>query len=139
MTHPAHFFPVTNANVVEVYEHTFPVWTKALGLSNFVVEGTKVAASLAPTPSLCLSTGFLSGQALMAAIDTIAALAAATSERAPRGTVYQHTHFLRPVKGALKIEAEVLRFGKSGAFVEARATDLASKDLIVHASAQFAL
>jgi acyl-coenzyme A thioesterase PaaI-like protein len=32
----------------------------------------------------------------MAAIDTVASLAMATTDRLLKGTVYQHTHFLRP-------------------------------------------
>jgi acyl-coenzyme A thioesterase PaaI-like protein len=139
MSHPAHFFPVTNTNVLEVYEQTFPVWTKALGLCDLRVDGVQVRALLPAAPALKLSTGFLSGQAIMAAIDTLAAIAAATSERAPRGTIYLHNHFLRPAAEALLIKAEVLRFGRSAAFVEVRATDAATGELIAHASTEVAL
>jgi acyl-coenzyme A thioesterase PaaI-like protein len=75
----------------------------------------------------------------MAAIDTVASLAMFTTERAPKGTVYQHTHFLRPaLDDDLKIEAKVLRFGKSSAFAECRATLASSGEIVAPASLEFA-
>jgi acyl-coenzyme A thioesterase PaaI-like protein len=75
----------------------------------------------------------------MAAIDTVASPAMFTTERAPQGTVYQHTRFLRPaLDDYLKIEAKVLRFGKSSAFAECRATFASSGEIVAHASIEFA-
>jgi acyl-coenzyme A thioesterase PaaI-like protein len=75
----------------------------------------------------------------MAAIDTVASLAMFTTERSPKGTVYQHTHFLRPaLNDDLKIEAKVLRFGESSAFAECRATFASSGEIVAHASLEFA-
>jgi acyl-coenzyme A thioesterase PaaI-like protein len=57
----------------------------------------------------------------------------------PKGTVYQHTHFLRPAASAdMRIEANVLRFGKSSAFLEAKVTFIATGELVAHASLEFA-
>lgn len=75
----------------------------------------------------------------MAAVDTIASLAVSTTERSTKGTVYQHTHFLRPARDEdLWIEANVLRFGKASAFVETRVTFVTSGELVAHATLEFA-
>ena len=75
----------------------------------------------------------------MAAIDTLAALAMATTERVPKGTSYQHTHFLRPARGGpFSIEAKVLRFGKTSAFAEARVCIAETSELVAHAVLEFA-
>ena len=38
----------------------------------------------------------------------------------------------------MRVEANVLRFGKSSAFIEAKVTFLASAELVAHASLEFA-
>lgn len=79
------------------------------------------------------------GQAIMAAIDTVASLAMATTERIPKGTVYQHTHFLHPaVNDDFFVKAQVLRFGKASAFTETRVSFASSGELVAHASLEFA-
>lgn len=80
-------------------------------------------------------SGAICGQALMAAIDTVASMAAATSPRLGKGTVYQHTHFLRPAANDdFLIAAEVKRFGKSSAFVDCGVTF----ELVAYAVLEFA-
>ena len=75
----------------------------------------------------------------MAAIDSVASLAIATTERISKGTVYQHTHFLRPaVNDDFHVKAEVLRFGKASAFTETRVSFASTGKLIAHASLEFA-
>jgi acyl-coenzyme A thioesterase PaaI-like protein len=75
----------------------------------------------------------------MSAIDTNTAIAMATGERATRGTTYQHTHFLRPAKGDDFIEeANVLRFGKTSAYAEAKITFATSGAIVAHAVLEFA-
>ncbi len=75
----------------------------------------------------------------MAAVDTIASLAMSTTDRPARGTVYRHTHFLRPAMSEdMKVQANVLRFGKASAFAETRVTFLTSGDLVAHATLEFA-
>lgn len=139
MSHPAHFFPVTNTNVLEVYEYTFPPWTKQLGLCDFSVREGYVSARFPRNEMLRLSSGVLSGQALMAAIDTVAALAISTTTRMPRGTIYQHTHFVRPAANDdFSVVAEVLRFGKIAAYVEIKVWASSSSELVAHAAAEFA-
>ena len=49
----------------------------------------------------------------MAAIDSVASLAIATTERISKGTVYQHTHFSRPaVNDDFHVKAEVCALAK---------------------------
>lgn len=75
----------------------------------------------------------------MAAIDTVVSLSMATTGRAPKGTVYQHTHFLRPaVNDDFYVRAEVLRFGKASAFAETRVSFASTGELVAHASLEFA-
>jgi acyl-coenzyme A thioesterase PaaI-like protein len=139
MTSPAAPFPVTQATVEQAYEFVFAPWVKAMGLCDFKVEQGRVSARLPINDALRFSSGAICGQALMAAIDTITALAMATTDRTTKGTVYQHTHFLRPaIDDDFIVEAQVLRFGKASAFAEARVRLAASGDLVTHAVLEFA-
>ncbi len=131
--------PVTQDNVLAAFDHIFAPWIKQMGLCEFNVSVGRVSAQLPNSGALKFSSGAMCGQALMAAIDTLASLAMMTTDRQPKGTVYQHTHFLRPaVDDGFLVEAEVLRFGKASAYAEARVTSVASKALIAHAVLEFA-
>ena len=139
MNNSAGRFPVTQANVEETYEFVFAPWVKAQGLCDFVVSEGRVAARLPYDTRQAFFTEAVCGQALMSAIDTVAALAMATTPRPSKGTIYQHTHFLRPAVGeAFLIEAEVIRFGKATAYAETSVTEISSKALIARASSEFA-
>jgi acyl-coenzyme A thioesterase PaaI-like protein len=139
MTSPAAPFPVTQATVEQAYEFVFAPWVKAMGLCDFKVERGRISARLPLNDALKFSSGAIRGQALMAAIDTIAALAMATTDRTTKGAVYQHTHFLRPaIDDDFIVEAEVLRFGKASAYAEARVRLAASGDLVTHAVLELA-
>ena len=136
---PQHCIPLTDATVLEYYEWLFAPWVKALGLREFKVEPGVVSAVLPQNDALKFSSGAVCGQAIMAAIDTVASLAMTTKERVPKGTVYQHTHFLRPaVNDDFHVRAEVLRFGKALAFAEVRVSFAATQVLVAHASIEFA-
>lgn len=132
-------FPVTQATVVAAYDLIFAPWVKQLGLCDFAVEGHRVTARLPEADALKFSAGAVCGQAIMAAIDTITALAMATGDRPTRGTTYQHTHFLRPAKDDdFLVEANVMRFGKTTAYAEAKVTFQTSGALVAHAVLEFA-
>lgn len=136
---PRHCIPLTDATVLEYYDYLFAPWVKALGLRDFKVEPGLVTAFLPQNDALKFASGAVCGQAIMAAIDTVASLAMTTEERAPKGTVYQHTHFLRPaVNDDFYVRAEVLRFGKASSFAEVRVTFAATGILTAHASIEFA-
>lgn len=139
MSSPRDLFPVTQATVLEAYEFVFATWVKALGLREFVVSPGCVSARLPEADALKFSAGAVCGQAIMAAIDTVASLAVATGDRPTRGTAYQHTQFLRPAKGDdFIVEANVLRFGKSTAYLEASVAYATSGELVAHAVLEFA-
>ena len=75
----------------------------------------------------------------MAAIDTVASMAAMTGPRVGKGTVYQHTHFLRPaVNDDFIIAAQVKRFGKTSVYVDCSITFVGSGELVAHAVLEFA-
>jgi acyl-coenzyme A thioesterase PaaI-like protein len=144
MTHmakpiPLHCLPLTDATVVEFYEYVYAPWVKMLGIREFKVSPGMVSALLPQNDVLKFSSGAVCGQAIMAAIDTVASLAIATTERISKGTVYQHTHFLRPaVNDDFHVKAEVLRFGKASAFTETRVSFASTGELVAHASLEFA-
>ena len=144
MTHmakpiPLHCLPLTDATVVEFYEYVFAPWVKMLGICEIKVSPGIVSALLPQNDALKFSNGAVCGQAIMAAIDTVASLAIATTERISKGTVYQHTHFLRPaVNDDFHLKAEVLRFGKASAFTETRVSFVSTGKLVAHASLEFA-
>src|SRR6266487_3238281 len=144
MTHiakpiPLHCLPLTDATVVVFYEFVFAPWVKMLGLREFKVSPGMVSALLPQNDALKFSSGAVCGQAIMAAIDSVASLAIGTTERISKGTVYQHTHFLRPaVNDDFQVKAEVLRFGKASAFTETRVSFVSTGKLVAHASLEFA-
>lgn len=136
---PADLFPVTNETAKAAYEFMFAPWVRQLGLRDFDVASGRVSALMPEADALKFSAGAVCGQAVMAAIDTVASMAMCSTERLPRGTVYQHTHFLRPAKGGdFRVEATVLRFGKATAYGEGRITLAGSDDVIAHAVFEFA-
>ena len=144
MTHiakpiPLHCLPLTDATVVEFYEYVYAPWVKMLGLREFKVSPGMVSALLPQNDALKFSSGAVCGQAIMAAIDSVASLAIATTERISKGTVYQHTHFLRPaINDDFHVKAEVLRFGKASAFTETRVSFASTGKLVAHAGLEFA-
>ena len=110
-----------------------------LDLREFKVSPGMVAALLPQNDALKFSSGAVCGQAIMAAIDSVASLAIGTTERISKGTVYQHTHFLRPaINDDFYVRAEVLRFGKASAFTETRVSFASTGKLVAHASLEFA-
>ena len=136
---PTHCIPLTDASVLEFYDWLFAPWVKEMGIRDFSVAKGEVSALLPQRDALKFASGALCGQAIMAAIDTIASLAMATTDRMPKGTVYQHTHFLRPaVNDDFRVLATVLRFGKSSAFAEVRVSFASSGELVAHSTLEFA-
>jgi len=136
---PLHCLPVTDATVLELYEYAFAPWVKILGLREFKVRPGIVSAMFPQSDALKLSSGAVCGQAIMAAIDSVASLSVGTMGRMMKGTVYQHTHFLRPaLNDDYHVRAEVLRFGKASAFTEARVSFVSTGKLVAHASLEFA-
>ena len=131
--------PITDETVLDLYEWLFAPWVKEMGLRDFDVSPGQVVAILPQSDKLQFASGAICGQVIMSAVDTVAALAMATSDRPAKSTVYQHTHFLRPALSQdLRIQVNVLRFGKGSAFAEAKVTLLTSGELAAHATLEFA-
>ena len=110
-----------------------------MGLTDFVVREGFVSMRLPLNDRLKFFSGAICGQALMAVIDTVASMAAATGPRVGKSTVYQHTHFLRPAANDdFQITAEVKRFGKASAYVDCSVSFVGSGQLVAHAVLEFA-
>ena len=121
------------------FDWVFAPWIKEMGLTDFVVREGFCSMRLPLNDKLKFFSGAVCGQALMAAIDTVASMASATSPRPRKGTVYQHTHFLRPAANDdFLLTAEVKRFGKASAYVEVSVTFVTSGELVAHAVLEFA-
>lgn len=136
---PEGLFPVTQDNVQTAFDLVFAPWIKEMGLTDIEVREGYCAMRLPLNDRLKFSSGAVCGQALMAAIDTVASVAAMTSPRAAKGTAYQHTHFLRPAANDdFRVEATVKRFGKASAYIECSVTFAKSGDLVAHAVLEFA-
>jgi acyl-coenzyme A thioesterase PaaI-like protein len=138
-TPPGDPFPVTQDTAQAAFDWIFAPWIKEMGLTDFVVRNGFVSMRLPLNDRLKFFSGAVCGQALMAAIDTVASMAAATGPRIGKGTVYQHTHFLRPAANDdFLIEAEVKRFGKASAYVDCSVKFTGSGELVAHAVLEFA-
>jgi uncharacterized protein (TIGR00369 family) len=118
----------------------FAPWVLDLGL---VVEETGddgAVLRLPWSPRLAREGGALSGQALMAAADTAAAIAvsAARGAYAPMTTVQQSSSFQRPVMGVdVLITARITKLGRTLAFIDIHMT--AGGATAAHATAVYAL
>ena len=138
-TPPNGLFPLTQVTAHAAFDWVFAPWIKEMGLTDFVVREGFVSMRLPLNDRLKFFSGAICGQALMAAIDTVASMAVATGLRLGKGTIYQHTHFLRPAANDdFLIEAEVKRFGKASAYVDCSVTFVGSGELVAHAVLEFA-
>jgi uncharacterized protein (TIGR00369 family) len=129
---------VTNDNVLDTYEDVFAPWVKAMGLTDIEVGEGKASAVLPQSASIQFASGAICGQAIMAAIDTIVALAMLTGEKGTKGTASQNTQFLRPAMGEnLRIEVNVLKFGRTIAYAETHVYFAKSGKLVAHSTNEF--
>lgn len=130
--------PIDQTTVDDVHDVVFAPWVKDLNLTDLAV-GTGWAQALLPQQAhLQWASGATCGQALMAAIDTVAALAMMTTERVAKGTASQNTQFLRPATGRdMVVRTEVLRFGGTIAYAETRVSFVDSGDLVAHSTCEF--
>lgn len=138
-TPPEGLFPVTQESAQAAFDWIFAPWIKEMGFCDIVVREGFCSMRLPLNDKLKFFSGAVCGQALMAAIDTAASMANATSSRMSKGTVYQHTHFLRPAANDdFLIEATVKRFGKASAYIDCSVTFAGSGELVAHAVLEFA-
>lgn len=132
-------WPLTQDNAEAVFDYVYAPWVKEMGLTDCVVREGFCSMRLPLNDRLKFFSGAICGQAVMAAIDTVAGMAVATSPQKSKGTVYQHTHFLRPAANDdFLIAATVKRFGKASAYVDCSVTFVGSGELVAHAVLEFA-
>jgi uncharacterized protein (TIGR00369 family) len=133
---------VTAAQAEEILAAKFAPWVRDLGLRVESVGADGAALRLPFSERLVRVGGVLSGQALMAAADTacVIALAASFGEFRPVATVAQNISLLRPVANDdLRIDARVVRRGKTLAYCEAWLRGVRDGREAAHATGSFAL
>ena len=130
--------PITTETVETAHTAVFAPWVKDLGLRDKEVSEGYATAVLPQNTDLQFFSGAVCGQAVMAAIDTVASLAMLTADRPMKGTASQNTQFLRPaIDHDLRITTTVLRFGSTIAYAETRVTFEGTDDLVAHATSEF--
>jgi acyl-coenzyme A thioesterase PaaI-like protein len=135
---PENMIPLTQGDAQAFFDCVYAPWVREMGLTDFTVREGFVSMRLPLDDRLAFYSGTVCGQALMAAIDTVASMAVATGPRVTKGTFYQHTHFLRPAANDdFLIEATVKRFGKTNAYVDCSVTFVTSSELVAHAVLEF--
>lgn len=138
VSRPEDMIPLTQGDARAFFDGVYASWVKDMGLTDFTVREGFVSMRLPLNDRLTFYSGTVCGQALMAAIDTVASMAVATGPRVTKGTVYQHTHFLRPAANDdFLIEATVKRFGKASAYVDCSVTFVTSGELVAHGVLEF--
>jgi acyl-coenzyme A thioesterase PaaI-like protein len=136
---PDDLWPLTQDNAEALFDYVYAPWVKDMGLTEFVVREGFCSMRLPLNDRLKFFSGAVCGQAVMAAIDTVASMATATTPRQGKGTVYQHTHFLRPAANDdVLIAATVKRWGKASVYVDCSVTFVTSDELVAHAVLEFA-
>ena len=132
------FKPITKDNVDDVYEYIFAPWVRAMGLREIRIGSGTATAVLPQSGDIQWANGAICGQAIMSAVDTVIALAIHTGNKPSKGTASQNTQFLRRASGEdLRIEAQVLKFGSTIAYAEARVTFATNDELVAHSTAEF--
>ena len=79
---PDGLFPLTQETVEAAFDWIFAPWIKEMGLTDIVVSEGFASMRLPLNDRLKFFSGAVCGQALMAAIDTVASLAAARGDGA---------------------------------------------------------
>lgn len=130
--------PITTETAEIAHDAVFAKWVKDLGLRDMEVSAGYATAVLPQNADLQFFSGAVSGQAIMAAIDTVASLAMLTTDRPMKGTASQNTRFLRPATNDdLRVTTTVLRFGSTIAYAETRVTFEGTDNLVAHATSEF--
>ncbi len=130
--------PINTATVEIAHNAVFAPWVRDLGLRDMEVSEGYATAVLPQNTDLQFFSGAVCGQAIMAAIDTVASLAMLAADRPMKGTASQNTQFLCPaIDHDLRVTTTVLRFGSIIAYAETRVTFEGSGDLVAHATSEF--
>ncbi len=127
----------------EALAHVFAPWVRELNLRVIEARSGEVILQLPVVPKHVHEGGLLCGQTMMAAADTAMVLAVMSKLGGfkPMTTVQLQTSFMRPIPGDIgqvRIEARVLRMGRSLVFGEIGILD-ARGELAAHATTTYAL
>jgi uncharacterized protein (TIGR00369 family) len=123
--------------------HVFAPWVRELNLRVVEARSGEVILQLPVAPKHVHEGGVLCGQTMMAAADTAMVLAVMSKLGGfkPMTTVQLQTSFMRPIPGDIgqvRIEARVLRMGRSLVFGEIGLLD-AQGELASHSTTTYAL
>ena len=116
-------------------------WVKELGLIVETVGPVESTLLFPEAERLKHVGGIVSGQVLMAAVDTsmVVAFSAALGEWRPMSTVNLNTTFLRPIRrGDMRVMARVVRIGKRLMYGDVDIVDV-DGNVAVHATTTYAL
>lgn len=120
----------------------FAPWVHALALEVRAADGEHVMLRLPHGDHLARTGGMVCGQALMAAADTVVALAVFRhfGTFRPCTTVQMNSSFLRPLAGQDGlVQARLVRVGKALAFGEVDITGATDGKSVCRVSATYAL
>ena len=141
-------YNITIDTIQAVSDLMFAPWVKELKLEWLEVETGRVLARLRRQPKLChFSPGrpdfadrsSMSGQVLMAAVDTVFSMAIATGESMSKGTISQNNNFVSAANTAsLLLEAKIQKWGRV-TLGDTRVIDEETGRLVCHAMSTFAM
>ena len=133
---------LTAEALTRIYAENFADWVRDLGLEVTQASPDYIVSRMANTPRLARVGGMVSGQALMAMADTTMVLATAArfGRFRPVATTNFDCQFLRPCVGDwIVCRADIVRSGKSLAFVKAELVSEPSGKSVAQAQATFFL
>jgi len=139
---------ITKDTIQAVSDLMFAPWVQELKLEWLEVEKGRVVSRLRRQKKLChFSPGrpdfadqsSMSGQVLMAAIDTTFSMAIATGDSVSKGTISQNNNFVSAANTpSLLLEAKIQKWGRVS-IGETIVTDEESGRLVCHATSTFAM
>lgn len=132
---------ISTAEADTILAEHFAPWVQALKLSTIATGEQHAVLRLPWSGELAREGGGMSGQALMAAADTAAAVAVATARDGygPMTTVQMSTDFQRAVTGTdVLVSARVTKLGRRLAFVDVLLTAEGGEEPAAHATAVYA-
>lgn len=132
----------STADAAKMLDDGFAPWVRQLNLSFDVVEPDRVVMRMPFADDLCREGGIICGQAFMSLADTAAVfgLFAAAGGFRPCTTVEMGTQMMRPISNAdVLATTEVLRLGRTMAFVRVTMTADGDPRPAVHATTTLAL
>lgn len=131
---------ISTTDAKNILEDNFSDWVRDLQIEVGEITADACVTYIPLTDKLARLGGIVSGQALMALADTtmVLATAGAFGEFKPVATTNFNCQFLRPGVGdQIQCRAEIVRAGKSLAYVEAHLTALPSAKAVARCQATF--